>query len=67
MPPPTWPHGPQHQQLHLDLAAEDLDRDVAAAVAIGARLADHQPMPDRRRVLLDPAGHPFCLSVVRPD
>ena len=33
---------------------------VAHAVASGARLADYQPR-DRVRVMLDPAGHPFCL------
>lgn len=65
--PPTWPHGPQFQQMHLDLAAEDLDADVAAAVALGAREAEHQPAPDRWRVMLDPVGHLFCLSTVRPD
>jgi hypothetical protein len=26
-----------------------------------------RPFPDRYRVLLDPAGHPFCLSVQMPD
>ncbi|MBB6415142.1 hypothetical protein HDC93_000698 [Streptomyces sp. AK010] len=30
------------------------------AVAAGARLAGHQPQDDVR-VLLDPAGHRFCL------
>lgn len=53
--------------MHLDLAAEDLDTDVAAAVAIGAREAAYQPDPGRWRVMLDPVGHPFCLSAVRPD
>ncbi|MDN5757355.1 MAG: VOC family protein [Tomitella sp.] len=65
--PPSWPNGPQRQQLHLDLAAQDLEADVAAAVDIGAREADFQPAPDRWRVLIDPAGHPFCLSAMRPD
>jgi hypothetical protein len=27
----------------------------------GARVADHQPQPERLLVMLDPAGHPFCL------
>jgi hypothetical protein len=22
-----------------------------------------QPHPDQRRILLDPAGHPFCISI----
>jgi catechol 2,3-dioxygenase-like lactoylglutathione lyase family enzyme len=64
---PSWPDGPQHQQMHLDVGVDDLDRAVPAALALGAREATHQPAPDRWRVLLDPAGHPFCLSAVRPD
>lgn len=64
---PTWPDGPQRQQLHLDIAVEDLDPAVESAVALGAVPAGHQPVPSQWRVLLDPAGHPFCLTVVRPD
>jgi hypothetical protein len=45
---------------HLDLEVDDLDGAVAYAVSLGARLAAHQPRADLR-VLLDPAGHPFCL------
>jgi len=61
---PSWP---QHQQMHLDLAVDDLDSAVASAIALGARQAEHQPAPDKWRVLVDPVGHPFCLSTVRPD
>ena len=46
--------------LHLDIKVDDLEAAVAHALASGARLADHQPR-ERVRVLLDPAGHPFCL------
>ena len=63
---PSWPAGPQHQQMHLDLAVDDLDSAVAAAIALGARESEHQPAPDQWRVLIDPIGHPFCLSTVRP-
>jgi hypothetical protein len=61
--PPTWPAGPGDQQMqaHLDLGVEDLAAGEARAIALGASLAAHQPRPDVR-VLLDPAGHPFCLS-----
>ena len=52
--------GDQRMQLHLDLAVDDLDAATAHAVEVGARLAEHQPQDDVR-VLLDPAGHPFCL------
>lgn len=65
--PPTWPDGPQRQQLHLDVAVEELNPASEAAVALGATAAAHQPAPDQWRVLLDPAGHPFCLTAVRPD
>ncbi|MEV5428299.1 VOC family protein [Streptomyces sp. NPDC052701] len=63
--PPVWPGEPGRQQMmiHLDIEvddAEDLERETARAVAAGARLAAYQPQRDVR-VLLDPAGHPFCL------
>jgi hypothetical protein len=48
--------------VHLDIAVENLDKGVAFAREIGARLSDHQPQDDVR-VMLDPAGHPFCLFV----
>jgi len=44
--PPKWPAQDVPQQMHLDV--------------IGATRHEHQPS-DRFRVLLDPAGHPFCL------
>jgi hypothetical protein len=60
--PPVWPagDGDQQMQLHLDVRVDDLAAGVEKAVGLGARLADHQPQDDVR-VLLDPAGHPFCL------
>ncbi|WP_197376268.1 VOC family protein [Mycolicibacterium baixiangningiae] len=64
---PSWPDGPQHKQMHLDVAVDDLDTAVAAAVALGATEAGFQPAGQAWRVLLDPVGHPFCLSTVRPD
>ncbi|WP_307831855.1 VOC family protein [Prauserella cavernicola] len=32
---------------------------------LGATRAEHQSDP-RWRVLLDPAGHPFCITTVTP-
>jgi catechol 2,3-dioxygenase-like lactoylglutathione lyase family enzyme len=60
--PPAWPpvSGKQQMMLHLDIAVEDLLAGVAWALRAGATLADHQPQ-EHVRVLLDPAGHPFCL------
>jgi catechol 2,3-dioxygenase-like lactoylglutathione lyase family enzyme len=62
--PPSWPAGAgeQQMQLHLDIAVEDLGASVASAVAAGAVEAEFQPQDDVR-VMLDPAGHPFCLYV----
>jgi catechol 2,3-dioxygenase-like lactoylglutathione lyase family enzyme len=59
---PVWPpaEGKQQQMLHLDVEVDDLDAAVAEAVALGATVAEHQPQ-ETVRVLLDPAGHPFCL------
>jgi hypothetical protein len=65
--PPTWPDARTPKQMHLDLKVDDLDRAQSEAVQLGARLPDTQPAPDRYRVLLDPAGHPFCLSTQIPD
>ncbi|WP_320785021.1 VOC family protein [Streptomyces sp. CRN 30] len=60
--PPVWPARPDGQRMmaHLDIEVDDLAAETARAVAEGARLAEHQPQDDVR-VLLDPAGHPFCL------
>lgn len=60
--PPVWPSAAGEQQImtHVDIAVEDLDEAVAWAVAAGATLAACQPQ-QHVRVMLDPAGHPFCL------
>jgi catechol 2,3-dioxygenase-like lactoylglutathione lyase family enzyme len=60
--PPVWPSEPgaQQTQAHLDIHVDDLAGAVAWAEGVGARLAEHQPQDDVR-VMLDPAGHPFCL------
>jgi hypothetical protein len=50
--------------VHLDLAVDDKAVAEAEALRLGARVADDQPGGDTWRVLLDPAGHPFCLTSV---
>jgi Glyoxalase-like domain len=60
--PPRWPDPVRPQQVHLDLEVDDLPAAEQAAVALGATVADVQP-GQSFRVLLDPAGHPFCLCV----
>jgi hypothetical protein len=65
--PPTWPSGGRPKQMHLDLAVDDLEGAEAEALRLGATPVANQPGPDRWRVLLDPAGHPFCLSTQIPE
>ncbi|MBO0772359.1 MAG: VOC family protein [Actinobacteria bacterium] len=65
--PPDWPDGSVPKQIHLDLAVNELDAAEAEAIRLGARKAAEQPGPDRWRVLLDPAGHPFCLTTQIPE
>jgi Glyoxalase-like domain len=66
--PPEWPGSPL---VHLDLTGgpgmdgTGLGGAVARAVAAGAKESAFQPDP-RFRVLLDPAGHPFCITTVVP-
>jgi hypothetical protein len=59
--PPCWPGG---AIVHLDLTADELDAAADHAVALGATRPE-QPDP-RWHVLLDPAGHPFCLTPFTP-
>jgi catechol 2,3-dioxygenase-like lactoylglutathione lyase family enzyme len=60
--PPVWPERPdgQDKMLHFEIQVDDLEGAVDHAVSLGARVADYQPQANVR-VLLDPAGHPFCL------
>jgi catechol 2,3-dioxygenase-like lactoylglutathione lyase family enzyme len=74
--PPVWPTDAGHQQMgmHLDIGVDglapmsDVDQRrkqffeiVELAKSMGGRVAEHQPQPERVVVMLDPAGHPFCL------
>ncbi len=58
--PPTWPSLERGQQLHIDLMVDDLPAAVAYAKSIGASESSVQ-YSQRWHILLDPAGHPFCL------
>lgn len=58
---PAWPNDGT-KQFHLDLGADDVDAMVARCVELGATKPDFQPGEDRWTVLLDPAGHPFCVT-----
>jgi catechol 2,3-dioxygenase-like lactoylglutathione lyase family enzyme len=60
--PPVWPPEPGRQgmQMHIEVEVSDLAAAVEHAIELGATQAEYQPQ-DNVRVMLDPAGHPFCL------
>lgn len=58
---PTWPTQERGQQLHFDLKITDLDSAIREAIALGATDVPNQTTDDEFHVMLDPAGHPFCL------
>lgn len=60
--PPVWPGS---AIVHLDLTADDMEAAAERAIMLGATCPE-QPDP-RWRVLLDPAGHPFCLTPFTPE
>jgi predicted enzyme related to lactoylglutathione lyase len=63
---PVWPAKPEAQQqmAHLDFAVNDLEKTVQHAVDCGAIIAEEQ-FSDQWKVMLDPAGHPFCLCQMK--
>jgi len=60
---PEWPTRSAPQQVHLDIEVTDLDRAQTRLTELGAAPAPTQPAPDNWRVILDPAGHPFCITL----
>ena len=57
--PPGWPD--PAKQAHLDIATEDRDHLEKELITLGATRPTFQPGGDEWLVLIDPAGHPFCL------
>ena len=65
--PPDWPGAAVPKQIPLELAVQDLETAEAEALALGATRPDQKPNPEHWRVLIDPAGHPFCITTLIPD
>lgn len=60
---PTWPTGDTPKQMHFEWMVEDLNSAVETLLGLGATLAEHQhPTNAGVLVMLDPAGHPFCVA-----
>ncbi len=60
--PPTWPSPEVPLQSHFEFVVADLEAAIGQMVQLGATPAEQQDPDDPHLVvLLDPAGHPFCL------
>jgi len=61
---PQWPSaaGMQQQMLHLDfyVTNDDYNNEIGRALSYGASIAEIQ-FSESWKVMLDPAGHPFCI------
>lgn len=61
--PPTWPEPDVPIQMHLELSVDDLVAAETRLQALGATTPSHQPHRKQGNVvMLDPAGHPFCIG-----
>lgn len=58
---PTWPTQERGQQVHLEFLTNNQKAAQEHAESIGATRAAEQPGDSEWIVMLDPAGHPFCL------
>jgi predicted enzyme related to lactoylglutathione lyase len=68
---PTWPElsGAQSKMIHLEIDVDDMEDAVARVIAAGGIEAPQQPADrdgSQLRVMIDPAGHPFCLVADEP-
>ena len=59
---PGWPNEHGSKQYHFDLAVADIEAAATRCVELGATRPHDQPGDGRWVVLLDPAGHTFCLT-----
>jgi hypothetical protein len=67
---PTWPTGPQQQQVHLDLHVDDMEAAGRLAIELGGHQLQEVTRPDDNpdgdemfAVYASPAGHPFCFGM----
>jgi predicted enzyme related to lactoylglutathione lyase len=65
---PVWPEQPGHQtkMMHFEVLVDDIEAAVQLVRQLGGNEALLQPADRDRarlRIMLDSAGHPFCLFV----
>lgn len=58
---PSWPNDQGSKQFHLDLSTNDIATTAQRCMDLGAHQPEEQP-GETWLVLIDPAGHPFCLT-----
>ena len=58
---PQWPDPAHPQQAHLDILVDDLDVVQGRAVELGAAVVTGES--PQFRTLVDPAGHPFDITL----
>lgn len=58
---PPWPNDRGSKQFHFDLSTDDIAATAQRCIELGAHQPVEQPA-DTWLVLIDPAGHPFCLT-----
>ena len=67
---PTWPSAGdfQQQMLHLDFYVkfDAYSDEIEHAVSCGAKISEVQ-LSESWKVMLDPAGHPFCIIPIPED
>lgn len=62
---PTFPSPAIGRQIHLDLYVTDLPEAVRYARSIGA-IDSTKQFHDSYHIMMDPVGHPFCLTTNGP-
>jgi catechol-2,3-dioxygenase len=67
---PKWPSasGIQQQMMHLDFYVkfDEYSKNVEHAISCGATVSEVQ-YSEGLNVMLDPAGHPFCIIPIPPE
>jgi hypothetical protein len=60
---PTWPSPDVPLQIHLDFFVDDPNEAEMLLQQHGATSPEYQPNRENGLVvMLDPAGHPFCIA-----
>jgi len=61
--PPSWPSSEEQLQVHFDFSVDDMASACARLRELGAREAESQPHDAALLVVMvDPAGHFFCIG-----